>query len=64
MIMNDKQVVDMLLVKESEIISKFHVAINEILRLGYESERGKNQVHQLIESVKYSLDDIERIISR
>ena len=31
MIMNDKQVVDMLLVKESEIISKFHkVIVNEV----------------------------------
>ena len=62
--MSTKQVVDLLLTKETEISNKFHQAISEILRLGYNSERGKSKISDLISSVEYSLEEIERIINR
>lgn len=62
--MNTKQVVDMLLTKETEVSNKFHQAISEILRLGYDTEKGKEQIPDLISSVKYSLDEINRIVNR
>lgn len=62
--MVDKQAVDMLLNKESEISNKFHQAINQILRVGYETERGKQTITDLIDSVQYTLEEIERIINR
>lgn len=62
--MNDKQLVDMLLNKEVEINSKINNGILEILRLGGNTERGKKIIPDLIEGIKYSLEDIERIIQR
>lgn len=62
--MNTNQIINMLLNKENEISNKFHSTITQLLRLGYETERGKNEIPYLIESVKYSLEDIERIIDR
>jgi len=62
--MNTKQIVDMLLNKENEVSSKFHCAVIEILRIGYETERGRDEIFRLIDSIKYSLEDIERIINR
>ena len=62
--MSTKQVVDLLLTKETEISNKFHQAISEILRLGYNSERGKNKISDLISSVEYSLEEIERKIDK
>ena len=62
--MVDKQAVDMLLNKESEISNKFHQAISQILRVGYETERGKQTITDLIDSVQYTLEEIERIINR
>lgn len=61
---NTNQVINMLLNKENEISNKFHSVITQLLRLGYETERGKSEIPHLIESVKYSLEDIERIINR
>lgn len=60
--MNDKQVINTLLNKESEISNKFHQAINNILRLGYNTERGQKEIFDLIESVQYSLEELENII--
>lgn len=62
--MDDKQIIDMLLNREAEISNKFHNAITEILRLSYETDRGKEVVNDLIESVKYTLEETERIVSR
>lgn len=62
--MSTKQVVDLLLTKEIEISNKFHQAISEILRLNFDSERGKKQISDLISSIEYSLEEIERIINR
>lgn len=62
--MNDKQIIDTLLNKESEISNKFHQAINQILRVGYETERGKQVVTDLIDSIQYSLEEIDRIVRR
>ena len=62
--MNDKQIIDMLLNREAEISNKFHNAITEILRLSYETDRGKEVVNDLIESVKYTLEETERFVSR
>lgn len=62
--MNDRDVVNYLLIKEIEISSRIHNAVTEILRLGYESERGKAQVSDMIESIQYILEDIERVVNR
>lgn len=62
--MSTNQVVNMLLVKEAEIVNKFHQAISETLQLEYDTERGKKQIPDLISSVQYSLDEIERIVNR
>lgn len=56
--MNDKQIIDMLLNKESEISNKFHQAINQILRVGYNTERGKQIPTDLIDSVQYTLEEM------
>lgn len=62
--METNDVVDLLLRKEMEVSNKFHHAISEILRLGYDTERGNEQIPDLINSVNYSLEEIKRIISR
>lgn len=55
---NDKNVINILMSKEQEITSKFHNAISEIMRLGYDTDRGKDEVNSLISSVEYTLGDI------
>ncbi len=62
--MSESQIIDLLLNKENEILNKFHNAITEILRLKYESDRGKEVVRDLVNSVQYSLEEIERIVNR
>lgn len=62
--MKDREVVNLLLIKEIEISNRIHNAITELMRLGHESDRGKEQVPDMIESIKYILDDIERILNR
>lgn len=62
--MSDKDIVNYLLIKEIEISNRIHNATTEILRLGYDSERGKAQVPDMIESIQYILEDIERIVNR
>lgn len=61
--MNTKQVVNILLNKEIEITNKIHTAVNEIMRLGYESERGKREISDLIKNIEYTLEDLERIVN-
>ena len=58
-----KQVIKTLLNKEDEITNKFHNAINNILRLGYNTERGQCEILKLIESVQYSLEELERVFN-
>lgn len=60
--MTELQVINTLLVKETEVTNHMHNAIREIIRLGYETERGKEQVTRMIESIRYTLDDIERLL--
>lgn len=62
--MSESQIIDLLLNKENEISNKFHNAITEILRLKYESDRGKEVVRDLVNSVQYSLEEIEKIVNR
>lgn len=64
MSMSTKEVINLLLNKESEIDNKINNVISELLRLGYDSERGKNLVEDMRDSIEYSLDEIERIINR
>lgn len=58
--MNENQIINLLLNKELEISGKINQTIGEILRFGYDKKR----VTYLLETIQYSLDDIERIISR
>ena len=62
--MKDCEVINLLLLKEMEISNKIHLAITEIMRLGYESERGKAQVLDMMDSIMYSLDDMRRVLNR
>ena len=62
--MDTKQVVNLLLNKETEITNKIHQSVSQIMRLGYESERGKKEIPDLIDSIQYTLEDLERIVSR
>lgn len=62
--MDTKQVVNLLLNKEIEITNKIHQAVSQIMRLGYESERGKKKIPDLIDSIQYTLEDLERIVNR
>lgn len=62
--MTTNEMVDLLLNKGNEINNKIINTISELLRLGYDSERGKNEVKDLKKSIEYSLDEIERILNR
>ena len=62
--MDTKQVVNLLLNKEIEITNKIHQAVSQIMRLGYESERDKKEISDLIDSIQYTLEDLERIVNR
>lgn len=62
--MSTKQVVNLLLSKEVEITNRIHQAVSQIMRLGYESERGKKEIPDLIDSIKYTLEDLERVVNR
>lgn len=62
MCVEDKEIVNLLLLKESEITNKIHNTVSEIMRLGYESERGKCQVTSMLESIKYSLKELEQTL--
>lgn len=60
----DKEAINLLLTKEQEIINKFHGTISEVMRLGYETDRGKAEIDSLIGSVKYTLEDLQRFLNR
>lgn len=62
--MTDKEVISLLLNRENEISGKIHNAVCDILRLGYNTERGQQIIPSLLESISYSLEEIERIITR
>lgn len=56
------EVVNFLLNKGNEIDSKIINTISEILRLGYDSDRGKEYVKKLLESIRYTVDDMENFL--
>ena len=62
--MTTNEVIKLLLNKEMEINNKIINVVSELLRLGYESDRGKQYVKDLRGSIEYTLDDIERILNR
>lgn len=62
--MTTNEVIKLLLNKEMEIDNKIINAVSELLRLGYNSYRGKQYVKDLRDSIEYTLDDIERILNR
>ena len=60
----DKTAINLLLTKEQEITNKFHTTISEVMRLGYETDRGKAEIDSLIDSVKYILEDLQWLLNR
>ena len=64
MSMSTNEVINLLMNKGNEIDNKIINTISELLRLGYESERGKMLVTDMRDSIEYTLDEIERIINR
>ena len=61
--MNEKQVIALLLNQSEVITGKFNNTINEILRLGYDTERGQDLVPDLVNSINYSLEELEITIN-
>lgn len=62
--MTTNEVVNLLMDKGNEIDNKIINTISEVLRLGYETERGKECVKDLRKSIEYTLDEIERVLNR
>lgn len=58
------EVVNLLMNKGNEIDNKIINTISEVLRVGYETERGKGEVKDLRKSIEYTLDEIERALNR
>ena len=62
--MTTNEVVDLLMRKGNKIDNKIINTISEVLRLGYETERGKECVKDLRKSIEYTLDEMERVLNR
>lgn len=62
--MTDKQAVDKLLSEENIITNHIHDTIREIMRLRYESERGKKIIPSMIENIRFALEDMEDFFER
>ena len=58
------EVVNLLMNKGNEIDNKIINTISEVLRLGYETERGKGCIKDLRKSIEYTLDEMERVLNR
>lgn len=62
--MTTNEVVNLLMNKGNEIDNKIINTISEVLRVGYETERGKGYVKDLRKSIEYTLDEMERVLNR
>ncbi len=65
MVNNEKttnEVVNFLLNKGNEIDNKIINTVSEVLRLGYDSDRGREYVKKLLESIRYTVDDMENFL--
>lgn len=62
--MTTNEVVNLLMNKGNEIDNKIINTISEVLRLGYETDRGKGYVKDLRKSIEYTLDEMERVLNR
>lgn len=62
--MTTNEVVNLLMNKGNEIDNKIINTISEVLRLGYETERGKEYVKDLRKSIERTLDEMERVLNR
>lgn len=54
----------MLLNRNIEISGKINNAVLDIFRLGYNTKRGKQIIPNLIESIEYTPEEIDRIVTR
>lgn len=61
--MTENQAVDTLLSAERDICGRIHSTVTEILRKGYENG-GKEQLKNMIESIRYNMDTLEAFIER
>lgn len=61
--MTENQAIDILPSTERDINGRIHSAITEILRKGYENG-GKEQIKSTLESIRYKMDETERLIDR
>lgn len=62
--MTTNEVVNLLMNKGKEIDNKIINTISEVLRLGYETDRGKECVKDLRKSIEYTLDGMEKVLNR
>lgn len=53
----EKEIISKLLNLSETINSKINNTITELLRIGYETERGKEIVKTLAESLQYTIDE-------
>ena len=56
------EIVNLLLNKGNEIDNKIINTVSEVLGLGYDSDRGKEYVKKLLESIRYTVDDMENFL--
>ena len=61
--MNKKQVIALLLNQSEVITGKINNTVTEILRIGYDTERGQDLIPDLINSINYSLEELEITIN-
>ena len=61
--MNEKQVIALLLNQSEVITGKINNTVTEILRIGYDTERGQDLIPDLINSINYSLEELEITIN-
>lgn len=61
--MTTNEVVNLLMNKGKEIDNKIINTISEVLRLGYETDRGKECVKDLRKLIEYTLDGMERVLN-
>ena len=55
----DRDVINYLLSKEELVSSQFHNVVGEIMKHGYNTERGKDEIDMLIKCVRRVMKDIE-----
>lgn len=60
--MTNYQAVDLLVREGLEFQSKIGNSITEVIRLGADTERGKEEINSLINQLEYSLENFKNVL--